>query len=207
MWPNYMHWVHAPVWLPAWLLHWERSYLLLWAWGLGTMCLWCNMWMSASFLESRSKLVKEPQSMPNVLACLTQADWDVLLQGDLAPHVVVTRLRLCGVASLKEDSKKVCVALLVPSLLWAWRQDAWPPGNKSIRKWGGNMCNTSIWERPSRGSDLRALCYLDPAWYCWEQGVPCQGPQCYQEIESFSGSWKTCATSFSCKLGSGAMPF
>ena len=52
--------------------------------------------------------------MPNVLACL---DWDVLLQGDLAPHVLVTRLKLCGIASLKEDSKKVCIALL-PSLLW-----------------------------------------------------------------------------------------
>ena len=56
--------------------------------------------------------------MPNVLACLTQADWDGLLQGDLAPHVLVTRLKLCGIASLKEDSKKVSIALLVPSLLW-----------------------------------------------------------------------------------------
>ena len=67
-----------------------------------------------------NKLVKEPQSMPNVPAYLTQADWDVLLQGDLdkAPHVLVARLRLCGITSLKEDSKKVCIALLVQSLLW-----------------------------------------------------------------------------------------
>ena len=67
-----------------------------------------------------NKLVKEPQSMTNVPAYLTQADWDVLLQGDLdkAPHVLVARLRLCGITSLKEDSKKVCIALLVQSLLW-----------------------------------------------------------------------------------------
>ncbi len=67
-----------------------------------------------------NKLVKEPQSMPNVRAYLTQADWDALLQGDLdkAPHVLVTRLRLCGITSLKEDSKKVCIAPLVKSLLW-----------------------------------------------------------------------------------------
>ena len=67
-----------------------------------------------------NKLVKEPQSMPNVPAYLTQADWDVLLQGDLdkAPHVLVARLRLCGITSLKEDSKKVCIALLVQSMLW-----------------------------------------------------------------------------------------
>ena len=63
-----------------------------------------------------NKLVKEPQSMTNVPAYLTQADWDVLLQGDLdkAPHVLVARL----ITSLKEDSKKVCIALLVQSLLW-----------------------------------------------------------------------------------------
>ena len=44
----------------------------------------------------------------------------MLLQGDLgkAPHVLVARLRLCGITSLKEDSKKVCIALLVQSLLW-----------------------------------------------------------------------------------------
>ena len=38
-----------------------------------------------------NKLVKEPKGMPNVPAYLTQADWDVLLQGDLdkAPHVLV----------------------------------------------------------------------------------------------------------------------
>ena len=67
-----------------------------------------------------NKLVKEPQSMPNVPAYLTKADWDVLLQGDLdkAPHVLVARVRLCGITSLKEDSKKVCIALLVQSLLW-----------------------------------------------------------------------------------------
>ena len=67
-----------------------------------------------------NKLVKEPQSMTDVPAYLTQADWDVLLQGDLdkAPHVLVARLRLCGITSLKEDSKKVCIALLVQSLLW-----------------------------------------------------------------------------------------
>ena len=48
-----------------------------------------------------NKLVKEPQSMTNVPAYLTQADWDVLLQGDLdkAPHVLVARLRLCGITS------------------------------------------------------------------------------------------------------------
>ena len=71
-------------------------------------------------LSMANKLVKEPQSMPDVPAYLTQADWDVLLHGDLdkAPHVLVTRLRLCGMTSLKEDSKKVCIALLVQSLLW-----------------------------------------------------------------------------------------
>ena len=44
-----------------------------------------------------NKLVKEPQSMTNVPAYLTLADWGVLLQGDSdkAPHVLVARLRLC----------------------------------------------------------------------------------------------------------------
>ena len=63
-------------------------------------------------LSVANKLVKEPQSMPNVPAYLTQADWDV--HGDLDK----ARLRLCGMTSLKEDSKKVCIALLVQSLLW-----------------------------------------------------------------------------------------
>ena len=34
-------------------------------------------------LSVANKLAKEPQSMPNVPAYLTQADWDVLLHGDL----------------------------------------------------------------------------------------------------------------------------
>ena len=67
-----------------------------------------------------SKIVKSPQSLVNVPAYLTEAEIQQLLTGEItkAPHLIVQRLRLLGLTSIKEDTKRYCVALLVQSMLW-----------------------------------------------------------------------------------------
>ena len=70
--------------------------------------------------QSGTKIVKSPQSLTNVPAYLTKDELQQLMTGEIskAPHIVVARLRMIGLTSLEEDTKRSCVALLVQSMLW-----------------------------------------------------------------------------------------
>lgn len=67
-----------------------------------------------------NKIVKSPQSLVSIAAYMTVDEMQQLMSGDItqAPHLIVKRLRLAGVTSIKEDTKRYCVALLVQSMLW-----------------------------------------------------------------------------------------
>ena len=55
-----------------------------------------------------------PQSLIQVQNYLSKADWDACKPSTLtALRTVVKRLKLCGVKSMKEDTKKWAAALLV----------------------------------------------------------------------------------------------
>jgi hypothetical protein len=70
---------------------------------------------TASTTSATQALV--PQSNTFMYNYMTQNDWSMLNASDCtywtAVNVVATRLRLIGVKSLKEDTKKVCTAMLV----------------------------------------------------------------------------------------------
>ena len=65
-------------------------------------------------------VVKRPQSLVNIAAYLTKKDLEQLMSGDitLAPYIIVQRLRLVGMTSMKEDTKRAAVSLLAQSMLW-----------------------------------------------------------------------------------------
>ena len=67
-----------------------------------------------------NKIVKSPQSLLNISAYLTESELQQLMTGEItkAPHLIVQRLRMAGVTSIKEDTKKNCVAMLVQAMLW-----------------------------------------------------------------------------------------
>ena len=70
--------------------------------------------------ESGHKLVKVPQVLKNPVAYLTKGEIVSLMQGDIkdVPMVIARRLRLVGLTSLKESTKKAAVTLQVQAHLW-----------------------------------------------------------------------------------------
>ena len=70
--------------------------------------------------ESGHKLVKVPQVLKNPVAYLTKGEIVSLMQGDIkdVPMVIARRLRLVGLTSLKESTKKAAVTLHVQAHLW-----------------------------------------------------------------------------------------
>ena len=58
--------------------------------------------------QSGTKIVKSPQSLTNVPAYLTKDELQQLMTGEIskAPHIVVARLRMIGLTSLEEDTKR-----------------------------------------------------------------------------------------------------
>ena len=144
--PNYMHWVHAPLWLPAWLLPWERSFLLSTAVSLRAgdyvslmqhvdgsklpeeqkLELQKTLGQVASSngqLSVANKLVKEPQSMPNVPAYLTESwlgcAWWL---GQSKAQAVWD--------DFPERRQQEGLHCFVGAILaMAWPQDAWPRDN------------------------------------------------------------------------------
>ena len=75
---------------------------------------------AASNNESGNKLVKMPQLLENPAAYLTKSELVSLTQGPIGevPLVIARRLRTIGLTSLKENTKKSCVALHVQAMLW-----------------------------------------------------------------------------------------
>ena len=69
---------------------------------------------------SGNKIIKSPQSLVNIAAYMTKAELSELMTGELtkAPLLIVRRLRLAGITSIKEDTKRYAVALLVQAMLW-----------------------------------------------------------------------------------------
>lgn len=67
-----------------------------------------------------NKVVRTPQSLVNMLAYLTKKELDHLMTGEIAmaPYIIVRRLKLVGMTSLKEDTKRAAVSLLVQCMLW-----------------------------------------------------------------------------------------
>ncbi len=64
--------------------------------------------------EQATKLMVLPQSLTQVQNYLSKAEWDACKPSTLtALHTVVKRLKLCGVRSMKEDTKKWATAMLV----------------------------------------------------------------------------------------------
>ena len=72
---------------------------------------------SATQAQQGHKVASMPQSLTSLPAYLTDSELAQLMTGDpdQAPHVMVKRLRLVGLTSLKEDTKKTCRVFLEPS--------------------------------------------------------------------------------------------
>ena len=85
--------------------------------------------------------------------------------------------------------------------------------HKSIRKWGGNMCNTVAYERSllEEVTCEHFATLVQPGTF--ESKVPLvkahnatKKLRAFLEAENIISSGQTCVTSFACKLCSGAMP-
>ena len=86
---------------------------------------------AASNNESGNKLVKMPQLLENPAAYLTKSELVSLMQGPIGevPLIIARRLRTIGLTSLKENTKKSCVALNVQAMLW---QNHGQPSAKTV---------------------------------------------------------------------------
>ncbi|CAE7284055.1 unnamed protein product [Symbiodinium sp. CCMP2592] len=75
---------------------------------------------SSGSTEGGCKLVKVPQTLKNPVAYLTKEEIVQLMQGDIkdAPILIARRLRVIGLTSRKECTKKSCVTLHVQAHLW-----------------------------------------------------------------------------------------
>ncbi|CAJ1432338.1 unnamed protein product [Effrenium voratum] len=75
---------------------------------------------SATQAQQGHKVASMPQSLTSLPAYLTDSELAQLMTGDpdQAPHVMVKRLRLVGLTSLKEDTKKHVVSFLSQVALW-----------------------------------------------------------------------------------------
>lgn len=67
-----------------------------------------------------NQVVRKPQSLVNIVAYLTQKELEHLMTGEitLAPYIIIRRLKLAGMTSMKEDTKRAAVSLLAQSMLW-----------------------------------------------------------------------------------------
>ncbi|CAE7033964.1 unnamed protein product [Symbiodinium sp. CCMP2592] len=75
---------------------------------------------SGGSTEGGCKLVKVPQTLKNPVAYLTKEEIVQIMQGDIkdAPILIARRLRVIGLTSRKECTKKSCVTLHVQAHLW-----------------------------------------------------------------------------------------
>lgn len=71
---------------------------------------------TAASLEGPTRLQNKPQSMTMPFNYLSQSEWKEIEDGANtidACHIIIRRIKLCGLKSLKEDTKKHLTAFLV----------------------------------------------------------------------------------------------